>query len=373
MMHILHIETGQHLYGGALQVLHLMEGLKKQGFQNTLAYVKDSEINRAAEEFSDIYGIPMSGELDPAFFFRLLKIIRNARPDIVHIHSRRGADIWGGIAAALAKTGAVITRRVDNPEHPWIAKFKYRLYDRVITISEGIKRVLLSEGVPLKKITCIPSAINTRPFEGRCQKSWFYKEFNLNPESKIIGVIGQLIKRKGHRYLINAAPEILKKYPHTMFLFFGKGPLKKQLRRLCDEKNIASRVYFAGFRTDLERILPCLDLIVHPATMEGLGVSLLQAAASRLPIVATRVGGIPEIVHDGVNGYLVNSGNIKEITRAVINLLENPAMSKKFGQAGHNIVSSHFSIEAMVKGNICVYKNMLSERKNLRLLLKNYV
>ena len=362
MTHILHIETGQHLYGGALQVLHLMDGLKKQDFQNTLVCVKDSEISRAASGLSDIFDIPILGEFDPTFVFRLLKIIRNARPDIVHIHSRRGADIWGGIAAALAKTDAVITRRVDNPEHPWIVKAKYKPYYRVITISEGIKRVLLSEGVPLKKITCIPSAINTRPFEGDCQRSWFYKEFNLNSKDKIIGVIAQLISRKGHRYLINAAPEILKKSPHTMFIFFGKGPLKKQLRRLCDENNIANRVYFAGFRTDLERILPCLDLIVHPATMEGLGVSLLQAAASRLPIIANRVGGIPEIVHDRVNGYLVNPGNIKEIIRAVINLLENPATSKKFGQAGHNIVSSHFSIEAMVNGNIRVYKNMLSER-----------
>ncbi len=365
MMHILHIETGQHLYGGALQVLHLIKGLKKQGVQNTLVCVKDSEISRAAVWFSEIYDIPMLGELDPVFVVRLLKIIRNTRPDVVHIHSRRGADIWGGIAAALAKTCAVITRRVDNPEHPWIVKAKYRFYDRVITISEGIKRVLLSEGVPLKKITCIPSAVDTKPFEGDCQKSWFYKEFEVNPRDKIIGVIAQLIKRKGHRYLINAAPEILKKSPYTTFMFFGKGPLTNQLRQLCDENNITNKVYFVGFRTDLERILPCLHLIVHPATMEGLGVSLLQAAASRLPIIATRAGGIPEIVHDRVNGYLVDPGNIKGITRAVINLLEDEALSKKFGQEGHTIVSSHFSIKAMVEGNLCVYKNILSERKNL--------
>ena len=118
-------------------------------------------------------------------------------------------------------------------------------------------------------------------------------------------------------------------------------------------------MHFAGYRTDLERILPCLDLVVHPATMEGLGVSLLQAAAAGVPIVATRVGGIPEIVHDGVNGYLVEVGNTQAMIEAVLRLLRNPFEAKRLGRAGRDLVRSHFSLEAMVAGNLRVYRRML--------------
>ncbi len=361
-MHILHVETGQHLYGGALQVLYLVKGLKEQGCRSTLVCAKGSKIGEAAAGFAPIHEVPMMGELDPRFVLRLRRIIRTEHPDIVHVHSRRGADLWGIIAARLAKTKVILTRRVDNPELPWVAQMKYRLCDGVITISEGIRQVLLSESIPAQKIVCIPSGVASKQHNQGCKSEWFCSEFGLRLNHKVIGVIGQLIPRKGHRYLIEAAPEILKHYPGTRFLFLGQGPLQRDLEQLSKSIHMADKVHFAGFRTDLERILPCLDLVVHPATMEGLGVSLLQAAAAGVPIVATRVGGIPEIVHDGVNGYLVDVGNTQAIVDAVLTLLHNPLKAKRLGRAGRELVRSHFSLEAMVRGNLRVYHDILSEK-----------
>lgn len=359
-MHILHVETGKHLYGGALQVLYLVKGLKKQGCRGTLVCAKGSKIGAAAADCAATYEVPMVGELDPRFVLRLRRIIRTEHPDIVHVHSRRGADFWGIIAARVTKTKVVLTRRVDNPEPRWVARTKYRLCDRVITISEGIRQVLLSEGVPAYKIDCVPSGVDSGRYTRPCETKRFCSEFGLRSDGKVIGVIGQLIPRKGHRYLIKAAPAILKHYPETRFLFLGQGPLQHDLQKLCKGIHIADKVRFAGFRTDLERILPCLDLIVHPATMEGLGVSLLQAAAAGVPIVATRVGGIPEIVHDGVNGYLVALGDAQAMIDAVLSLLQDPLKAKRFGQAGQELVRSHFSLEAMVAGNLQVYREVLS-------------
>lgn len=364
-MHILHVETGRHLYGGALQVLHLMEGLKGQGCKNTLACIRGSEIAGAASACAVIYELPMAGELDPGFVFRLTRIIHTEQPDIMHVHSRRGADLWGALAARATKTKAVLTRRVDNPEPSWVARAKYRLYDRVITISNGIRKVLMSEGVPAKKIVCVPSAVDGRPYEQQCAKEWFCREFGLDPGNKMIGVIAQFIPRKGHHYLIDAAPEILSGYSDTQFLFFGQGPLQSRLQQLCRKNNIADKVHFLGFRKNLERILPCLDVVVHPATMEGLGVSLLQAAAAGVPIVASRVGGIPEVVHHGVNGYLVEAGSVKGIVHGVRDFLQDPVKAKRFGQAGREIVRSRFSIGAMVSGNLRVYRELLSEEDRL--------
>jgi glycosyltransferase involved in cell wall biosynthesis len=361
-IHILHIETGRHLYGGALQVFHLMKGLAENGCRNTIVCPSGSDIAKAETPGVHTWAVPIRGELDALFMLRLCRIISRLQPDIVHVHSRRGADIWGAAAAWCTHTPAVITRRVDNPESPFIARLKYRIYSRVVAISEGIRHVLLSEGVPAEKIACIPSAVDARRFAVPCDREWFLREFDLKPSHRAIGMIAQFIPRKGHRFLIAAAPDILTRCPEARFILFGKGPLEEDLRQQCKRNRVADRTIFAGFRHDLERILSCLDVVVHPATLEGLGVSLLQTAAAGVPIVATRAGGIPEIVAHGTNGYLIDSGDIRAIMSRVTDLLANPAKSARFGAAGQMMVKSRFSIGAMVKGNLAVYRKVLSEQ-----------
>lgn len=359
-MRILHIETGRNLYGGALQVLYLLRGLQTKALDNILVCPPGSDISRAAAPYADVRTLAIKGDLDAVFGWRLVRLIKTSRPDLIHVHSRRGADLWGGPAARCRRVPALITRRVDNPEHPVVARMKYGLYDRIITISEGIRRVLVGEGIPAAKIACVPSAVDHRRYATPCNRRWFQREFGLQPTDRAIGMIAQFIPRKGHRCLIAAAPKIIGRCPATRFLFFGKGPLQEDIRKMGDRNRIGDKMIFAGFRDDLERILPCLDLVVHPARMEGLGVALLQTAAAGVPIVASRVGGIPEIVQDGVNGYLVDAGDIRAILQRVGELLEDREKARRFGSAGRKIVRSRFSIAAMVKGNLAVYRDMLS-------------
>jgi glycosyltransferase involved in cell wall biosynthesis len=359
-MRILHIETGRNLYGGALQVLYLLRGLREKGVENILVCPAGSAVSHAAAPYATVRTLAMRGEGDILFGWRLMRTIQKAKPELVHIHSRRGADLWGALSARLTGTKAIVTRRVDNPEPAHLARMKYRFYERIVVISEGIRRVLLSEGVSADKIVCVPSAVDARRFAVPCDREWFLREFGLMPTHRAIGMIAQFIPRKGHRTVIDAAPHILAGCPEARFLLFGKGPLKKEIQRLYTCKRIADKVIFGGFRDDLEHILPCLDLVLHPAEKEGLGVSLLQAAAAGIPIVASRVGGIPEIVHDGVNGYLVDAGDIRAILRRVGELLEDREKARRFGSAGRKIARSRFSIAAMVKGNLAVYRDMLS-------------
>lgn len=361
-MHILHFEAGRNLYGGALQVLYLMQGLKARGCHNTLLCAADSNLAEATtRDTAEVCRIPMIGELDPSILVHLSRALRAGKPDILHVHSRRGADLWGSIAASLWGIKAVVSRRVDNPEPALLARLKYRPYARVITISEGIRKVLLKEGLPAEKIVCVPSAVDLQSCQEECCKEWFCQQFNLPNDARTIGVIAQLIKRKGHRYVIEAAPTILNSFPDAHFIFFGQGPLREELQRLCREARISDKVYFAGFRKDLKKLLPCLDLVLHPATMEGLGVALLEAAARGVPIVASRVGGIPEIVHHGRNGYLVPATDAVALAQATVALLKNPSQARQFGQAGREIVRTEFSIEAMVAGNLRVYQEVMAE------------
>jgi len=284
-MRVLHVETGRNLYGGALQVLYLLKGLKERGVSSTLVCAKGADIARAAEGYADaIHAVPMRGDLDLPFIFRLNGLIRREAPDILHLHSRRGADVLGGISSLITRTKCVLTRRVDNPEPRFLAGIKYKMYDRVMTISEGIKEVMLSEGVPPGKVSCVRSAVDTSEYVCQGDTGWFMDQFDLKEGEVPVGMVAQFIERKGHRHLIHAAPGILSEHPEVRFLFFGRGPLEDEIKKLAADEGVNHAVKFCGFRDDLHRILPCLFALVHPASMEGLGVSLLQAAASCVPI-----------------------------------------------------------------------------------------
>lgn len=368
-MKILHIETGRHLYGGALQVFYLMRGLASKNCRNLLLCPRESAIGKAAAEVAEVHAVPMNGEIDPLFALRLIRLIRSAEPDVIHVHSRRGADLWGAVAACFTRVPAILTRRVDNPEPRWLARLKYRPFQRIVTISEGIRQVLLNEGIPESRLCCIHSAVDTRRYDRQCDKKRFYEMLpeaaadGPAPKEKLIGVIAQLIPRKGHRFIIEAAPAILQACPQTRLIFFGKGPLKNRLQELCRREGITGHVIFAGFRNDLDCILPCLDLVVHPAVMEGLGVSLLQAAAAGVPIIASRAGGIPEIVRHNRNGYLIEKESVADIIKYVPDLLKNPAKARQFGETGRDIVRSRFSIDAMVSGYLDVYNGLAARWK----------
>ena len=211
-MKVLHVESGRHLYGGARQVLYLLQGLQREGVDNLLACPQDSEIQRAAQPHATVCALHMTGDLDLALVGRLRALIRRHRPDIVHLHSRRGADLLGGLAARLERVPTVLSRRVDNPEPRWWVAVKYRLYDRIVTISEGIRQVLLAEGVAPGKVVCVHSAVVPEEYQSPCNPEDFRRAFGLAGDGPLIGVIAQLIPRKGHRHLLAVLPELVEEF-----------------------------------------------------------------------------------------------------------------------------------------------------------------
>jgi glycosyltransferase involved in cell wall biosynthesis len=362
-MRILHVEAGRHYYGGARQVVHIIEGLAGRGVENLLACPPGSEIARAAAPFAGVLPVAMGGDADVAMTWRLARLIRNRRPDLVHLHSRRGADTWGGLAARLSGTPCVLSRRVDNPEPPWLVSAKYRLFDHVITISEGIRQVLLAEGLAPGRVSCVRSAVDAGPYLARVDGAAFRREFGLPADAVVAGMVAQLIPRKGHRYLLDALPPLLAEFPALQVLLFGQGPLKEELAAACARPPLAGRVHLAGFRHDLPRWLGGLDLLVHPADMEGLGVSLLQAGAAAVPIIASRAGGLPEAVEDGVSGLLTPPGDVAALGAAMARLLADGGLRRRMGAAGRARILREFSVAAMVDGNLAVYRRVLGEQR----------
>jgi len=362
-MKVLHVEAGMHLYGGALQVVFLMRGMAARGVEVALACPPGSAIAAAVRELRlPVHEIVMRGDADVGLVPRLKRLLGTVEPDLLHLHSRRGCDTWGAIAGRLHGLPVVLSRRVDNPEPRWWAALKYRLPRHVVTISQGIRGILLAEGVPAERISCVPSAVDTDQYrpareEGRAALA---QAFGLRPDALVIGMAAQFIERKGHATLLQALPEVFSRHPAVRVLLFGQGPLVDSVKaRVEAEPALRERVQMTGFRADLDRLLPGLDVLAHPAFMEGLGVALLQAAACGVPIVGGRAGGIPEIVQPGLNGELVEPGDAAGLATALNRLLDSAVLRARMGAAGREWVERHFSIDAMVEGNLAVYRRLL--------------
>lgn len=366
---VMHVEAGKHLYGGALQVIFLMRGLAQQGVHSLLVCPPGSAIGEEASRLGipglKVLPLQMKGDADIGLTWRLMALMRQHHPQVLHLHSRRGADLWGLFAGRLAGVPTVLSRRVDNPEPPWWARRKYHLPQRVVAISQGIRQVLLSEGVAPDQVVCVPSAVDTTQWqpaeadERERRRRAICSEFNFPGDALLVGMAAQFIERKGHATLLDALPAVLDAQPHTRVLLFGQGPLTEAIaQRVQADTRLREAVRLTGFRRDLAQLLPALDLMVHPASMEGLGVALLQAAACGLPMVAGRAGGIPEIVRPGLNGELITPGDVAALAQHMTRLLGSASARSAYGAAARAWVQQHFSIDAMVAGNLAVYRSL---------------
>lgn len=357
---VLHIEGGKNLYGGPYQVLSLMRLLRKSSdVQNLLACPHGSAIAIAAEEHQlPVHTIPLRGDGSVGAYFALRRIIDSWKPDIVHVHSRRGADVWGVLAAARSKRRLIVTRRVDNPEPKVLVKFRYAAADIVVGISEEICRVMRAGGVSTHKIRCIRSGVDTQEWRPDAQaRRWIEEQFGVQTDEKLVVMAAQFIPRKGHEMLLRAIPAVVKAQPRTRFLLLGKGPLLEKVRE--EAKPFGERVLVPGFRDDFNRILPGCDVLAHPAQMEGLGVVILQAAACAVPVVAGRAGGIPEVVRDGETGYLVDPLSPEQIAQKLVRLLTDADLRNRIGMEARRLAEKELSTEAMAEGNLALYRELM--------------
>lgn len=360
-MKILHVETGRHLYGGPQQVIYLVSALLQQGHDCTLICPPASGIDAAARSA----GIPVrnlfcAGDLDLPFAYRLTQYLQSSSPDLVHCHSRRGADMLGGLAASFADIPAVVSRRVDNTEMRLLAALRYRPFEKIIAISEAIAEVLVAHDVDRDRIEVIRSAVDTSRFARPADHAAFRAEFNIPGDARVLGAAGQLIPRKGHRYLLEAVAELRVAYPNLRLLIFGEGYLNNQLRAQSAALNLGDVVQFAGFREDLDDFMGCFDIFVHPALAEGLGVATLKAAAAGVPVVGFRAGGLPEAVADGETGILVPAEDVEALRQAVMTLLGHDELRERMGAAGKQRMQNEFSIATMVARHVSLYESVIN-------------
>ncbi len=295
---------------------------------------------------------------------RLARMLRERRVQIVHSYLFH-ANWFGTITGRLAGVPVVIASKRSLDVYTrigerWACRLVNRLSNRVTVNALAVRdHVHQTEGCPLEKIVVIPNGIdptrvNSKNGTGRTES------LNSVPSGPVVGTVGRLSWKKGQEDLLKAAALVLSRVPKACFLLVGGGPLQGELQSRARKLGIEDHVRFAGSVEDGAAVLSQMDIFVLPSHMEGMSNSLLEAMAAGKPIVATNVGGNPEVVVDGKTGLLVPPKNPKALARAILRLLANPGLARSLGEAGRVRVESEFTLEKMVARMEALYDRLLA-------------
>jgi len=356
------IDAGKEWRGGQRQVLFLARALKAQGRSFRLVCQPGSPLHeKASAEKLPVLPIRMRNEFDLAAVLKLGMAMRKHRCRLAHFHDAHAVSV-GKAAAALAKVPIrIVSRRVDFPIK---SRRKYVTnIDAVIAISDEVRRVLVKGGVPSKLIEVVPSGVDFAPFREAADDGFLRRELRFRPDDFLVGIVAQLEDHKGHRFLIDATRIIKKETPRIKLIVVGSGSLDMELTRQAHDLDVEDLVFFLGYRDDVPRILASLDLFVLSSHMEGLGSSIMDAMAAKLPVVATRAGGIPEVVVHKETGLLVPARSPAALADAILKLYHDRKLAASLGERGCKVVHEKFSAEAMAERIVEIYERIAGRKK----------
>jgi len=364
---ILHVDTAPTWRGGQAQVLGLVEGLAERGHEQWLAAPDGPLATKVAALGVPTRRFAPAGDLDLVAAVSLAEYARRIRPAIVHLHSAR-AHATGLLAARACGAKSVVARRVDfEVGRGPLSALKYRLpVDRFVTVSRGIADVLTRGGIPEAKVTVIHSGIDVdvvavRVAAARAQgrSKALRAVLGVRDGVPLVGAIAALAPHKDHRTLVEAASVVLSKRPDARFIAAGEGPTAHAVREQVESLGIGDAFRLPGFVDDVPALLGALDLFVLSSYLEGLGTSVLDAQAAGVPVVATGVGGVPEMIEDGVNGRLVPPRDPAVLADAILEALDDPEKARARAVKALQTVRA-FDLAQTIERTEALYREILS-------------
>jgi glycosyltransferase involved in cell wall biosynthesis len=373
-----------------IRVLHVITSMERGGAENHLLALLQHG-NRAAFSFEAAVlsgegelvpalratGVPVHllrarGRLDYGAVLQLVRLLRSGRFDIVHSHLFR-ADLYAGLAVAQLREQRpllVSTRHNDDRFflNPFVGMVHYVLsgrQDLIIAISDHVARFTIARGVrDAARVRRVYHGLET-PDTSELERAGLAIRASLGvrPEDFLVGNVGRLTPQKGQRHLIEAMPYLLERVPGSHAVIAGGGELLEYLNDLAAELGVGERVHVLGARRDVPALMHALDAFAMPSIWEGFGLVLLEAMAAGLPIVASRVATIPEVVLDGETGLLVQASDEVALASALAMLAGNRALRERLGQAGRERLRRQFSLDKMVGDTELLYRELVEERR----------
>lgn len=348
--------------GQEVRVFAELEWMRAHGHWVALAAHPESAIaERARKEGIAFFPLQTHKGMLPAEVVRLTMWMGRNRVEIVNTHSSN--DGWlAGVAAHLAIEPILVRSRhieVDYPNKFWSGVAYRTLPHHVITTSQRIAdRLIVELAVDPARVTCIPTGVDLERFNA-VRNGTLHKELSLPPNVALVGMISVLRSWKGHATFLDAAAQLLLDAKRSVhFVIAGDGPGREELAEKIAHEPWKDRVTVLGHRADVPNVLSSLDVLVLPSyAHEGIPQIVLQAQAMACPVVATAVGGIPEVVEEGVNGLLVPPRDFPALAEKIGMLLYDPKLSERLGHAGREYVVKHHSLDAMGERLLEVYES----------------
>lgn len=369
-MKILYIIGGLGVGGAERQLLYLVEGIARLADVTVVSF-SGSDV-ALLPEFDRLAGVqtvlcPKRLGIDPMLIPRLVAMLRRERPAIVHTYLRT-ANYWGRVAACLAGVPIRIAgERVIEVERGRLANLLDRMLssvtNRVVVNAAAIRDYLISaEGLDSAKIEVIHNGVPVSQALLEPDVRTVRSELGLGELELLVAFIGRLVPQKNPGLFLEMAQSVLRSGLKCGFLVLGDGPLRPRLGEQARNLGIEESVRFVGVRNDVPRILGAIDLLVLTSDWEGLPNVVLEALAAGVPTVATNVGGVGELLTDGVTGYVVPPQDLSTLVNRVIGMLSDRSFRAECGRRGREYVQSHFSISAMVDSTVALYNTALRSR-----------
>jgi glycosyltransferase involved in cell wall biosynthesis len=371
--------------GPSLHVTALTAGLDPSRFDSTLVIGTENPGEGSMLDVAESRGITpvivpeMVGEAqlksrDVKAIVKLRRLIRETQPHIVHTHTAK-AGFLGRVAARLAEVPIVVHTYHGHVLNGYYSVTKTRLLrsmeqalarttDRIVAVSEQVKNDLVRYGVARpQKICVIPLGLDLAPFVASAgARGDFRREIGLSDETPLVGIVGRIFPIKNHRLFLDAAARIAAAEPRARFVIVGDGVLREEMEQYADALGIRHRVLFAGWRRDLPRIYSDLDVLVVSSNNEGTPVSAIEAMAARRPVVATRVGGLPDLIIDGKTGRLVPPRDPQALANAVLEMLSDRAYARAIGDIASSAVVDRFATERLLCDIQELYTDLLTRK-----------
>jgi glycosyltransferase involved in cell wall biosynthesis len=373
---VLHLISTLEAGGTELAMIRLLRSLDPMAYRFRVAWLRgEPALGREVEAATDAPPVPIElrAKADPGALLRLCRLVRQERFDILHTHMDL-ADYYGAAAACLLGTSLVSskqnadefrTRRTwKRPPFLLLERGSYAAADAVIAVSQGLVDFLeKAEALPRHKTVVIGNGVDPAIAFHAPSRDEARRLLGVPPRALVLGTVGRLAEQKGQIDLLRALPAIRAALPGACLLIAGEGPLRGALEEEARRLGLAEAVRFLGHRKDVLPVLMSLDLFVLPSLWEGLPQALLEAMVLSLPVVATRCVGVEETIADGTSGRLVPRHDPEALARAAIEVLRDPALGNRLGEAGRRVVLERHA-QARVAAQVDrLYRDILERRR----------
>lgn len=357
-MRILHLISSAGFYGAENVLVNLAAASRKvAGCQPVVGVLRDARnphqevADQARERGIEAHIFACSGRLDLSLIGAIRRRARELATDVIHSHGYK-SNFYGYLAARPRRIPVLATCHTgtDKPEmtpalrlYDWLDRAVLRRVDQVVAVSPTIAEALAAVGIPPGKIALVPNGIDVERFQHASPA------LAVPAGARVVGMVSRLTANKGPYCFLEAARAVAARMPEAYFVLVGDGPERSRLEAAAKESGLEGRILFTGARSDMPGVYASLNVFVLPSHSEGMPMSVLEAMAAGLPVIATRVGAVPQLIEPDRTGVLVQPQASAELAEAIVKVLKNPIWAHELGQSGRRRVVQEYSSDSMAR------------------------